>query len=430
MGRDRIIENYVQRLRNWEEPITADNLSAIAEEVGLGPDDMVVVQQKAQESFELGRNYLEFDCLDDAIENLTVARSLDPLNLETIQTLAYAYDLRYGKHKNPRDKKQAIALAQRCLEINPNSQKAVALISSLEYEANGRQRIIWLVLAVVLAIGGLKSVMDFINKRSEVEQLAQKAILETQNGQSDVAASGSEVLDSDTSVSIKIPVTFEQPGLILDPRLSVLDNYEDSSYYTLQAVLLNDSAQEVDTLTLQIEYLDKDGEVIETDSREVMGIGDAIVRPGDSYAIDLIHKTTPDLSSIRFSVATIEEALASLDGYEPATPVGYTWDAQQPPQLAFELDARSEELNVYDLTDSAYFSAEWAVTNIGDSAIGKLKLQVDFFNMAGQLMVSEEVLAVYGSDAPMLPDEVRPVGVNKSLETDYEYYEVRVVEAE
>ncbi len=441
MGRDKIIETYVQRLLNWKEPITADSLSAIAQEVGLGPDDMAAVQQKAQDHFDRGRNYLDFDCLDEAIDELSQATALDPLNFEILQTLTYAYDQRYAKRKKAEDKQQAIALAKRCLEISPNNEEAVMLISALEHEAVSRQRILWLGLAAVLLFGGFKLVTDIIVKRSEVEQLTQEITLANPDGQTAVKpdvsapeATGDTDIAPDTaaqperSIGIEIPIIFEQPGLTLEPRLSRLDNYEESSYYTLQGVFLNESTQEIDTLRVQVDYLDKDGVAIATDSKNAIDSSDATVRPGDYHAVDLVQKVTPDLSTVRLSVITIEESL-ELD-YTPSIPIDYTWGFKQPTQLTFDLVARSEDLKVYEVTDSAYFDAEWAVTNTSEIPMRTLKLQADFYNTLGELILSQDVLVVYGSDTPMLPGEVRPVRVIKSIDKDYDRYEVKVLEAE
>lgn len=428
MGRDRIIETYIQRLRSWEEPLTADSLDTIAQEVGLEPDDLAAVQQKAQDHLERGRSYLEFSCLDEAIDELNQAMALDPLNLEGLQSLTYAYDQRYVKRKHASDKKQAIALAQRCLELDPNGEASVMLISTLEHKVNSRQRLIWLGLAALLVIVGAKPIMDMLAQRAEVEQLTQDAIADSQNADSQNLDTDS-IESAETSTAADIPITFEQAGLSLDPRLSRLDNYEDASYYTLQGVLLNDSTQEIDALQLNIEYLDQAGDAIATDTKDVIAENDATVRPGDHHAIDLIQKTTPELATVRLNVITIDE-LPAPPSYDPAPLIPYTWEIQQPPQLDFDLTARSENVNIYDLTDSAYFNAEWAVTNTSDTAIRKLKLQIDFYNQQDDLFLSEEILAVYGSDAPMLPDEVRPVRVIKSIDKDYERYEVTVVEAE
>ncbi|NEZ57423.1 FxLYD domain-containing protein [Adonisia turfae] len=422
MGREQIIETYIQRLLAWEEPLTADKLSALAEEVGLSSEDVAAVQQKAQDHLERGRNYLDFDCLDEAITELTQATALDPLNFESLQTLTYAYDQRYGKHKHIEDKQQAIALAKRCLELNPSNEDAVMLISALEHEVSGRQRLLWFGLAGLLLLGGSKFTVDTIVKRSEIRQLTQDAVLEVTPGQPPSQTPG-------TGTKIDIPINFDQPGVVIEPRLSRLDNYTDSSYYTLQGVVLNDSDQEIDSLQLQIEYLNKDGVAIATDSTDAIAENDATVRPGDSHAFDLIQKITPELTDVRLNLTTIDEVPAPPN-YAQAPPIDYTWSFQQPTQVKFALATRSENFNLYDLTDSAFFDAEWSVTNTGDSAIRKLKLQASFYNTNGELILNQDILAVYGSDAPMLPGEVRPVRVIKSIEQDYARYEVTVLEAE
>lgn len=422
MGRDRIIEQYIQRLLEWEDPVTAETLSALAAEAGLGPEELAAVQKKAQEHLERGRNYLDFDRLDDAIDELTQATTLDPLNFESLQSLTYAYDQRYGKQKHPADKEQAIALAKRCLELKPSDEDAVILISSLEQDVNGRHRLLWLGLAIGVIAIGFKPVMDIITTRSEVAQLTQAI-----DPEAPAAVPAPTNSAADTSAA-DIPIQFEQPGLTLDPRQSRLDNYEDASYYTLQAVLLNTSDQEIDALQLQIEYLDDAGNAIATDSKDAIADNNATVRPGDHHAFDLIQKTTPDLASIRLSVTTLDQVPAP-ETYAAATPIPYTWDIKQPAQLSFDLTARRESLDIYNLTDSAYFDANWAVTNTSDTAIRQLKLQANFYDSQNKLILSEDILAIYGSDAPLLPNETRPIRVIKSIDKDYTRYDVKVVEA-
>ena len=433
MGRDRIIETYVQRLLAWKKPLTADSLNVIAQEAGLNLDEMAAVQQKVQEKardhFKRGSAYLESDCLDEAIDELTQATTLDPSYLEAIQTLAYAYDQRYGKRKNASDQKQAIALVKRCVEINPNSEAAFMLISTQEYRFNQRQRPIWLGLAILLAIAGGKPVMDILSQRSEVQQLTQAALQEFAENQNTAAQNPDSSTDGAIPAAIDIPITFEQPDLSLEARLSRLDNYEDSSYYTLQAVLLNNSNQEIKALQLDIECLDSDGIAIATDSKVIITPNDATLRPGDYHSIDLLQKVTPALSDVRLRVAILDQ-LPAPPNYDPAVLIPYTWSSQQPSALNFELAARRENINSYDLTDSTYFDTEWAITNTGGTDIHKLKLQVSFYNQSGKVILREDILPVYGGNTPMLPNEIRPIRINKSIDKDYTRYKVTVLEAE
>lgn len=431
MGRDQIIEDYIQRLLHWEEPVTAETLTALAQEAGLEPDDMAAVKQKAQDHLDRGRNYLDFDCLDEAIDELTQATHLDPLNFESVRDLAYAYDQRYGKHKKEPDKRQAIALAKRCLELNPKDAEPVILISSLEQGVNHRQRYLWLGAALVVLAIGIKPAIDFFSERSRIQQLSQEALIEEANS---LNSPGSEA-DTETAdapvAAADIPITLSQAevNLSLEPRQSRLDNYDETSYYTLRAVLLNTGNQEIEALKLNVDYLDQDGNILKTGSKDAIADNDAIVRPGDSHAFDLIEETTPELASVSLNVLTVDQVPAP-NTYAQGTPIPYTWGFQQPAQLNFDLRGRSENINSYDITDSTYFDAEWAVTNTGDTAIRQLKLQVNFYSNSGDILLSEDVLVVYGSDAPMLPSEVRPIRVIESIDKDYARYEVKVIEAE
>ncbi|MEO1180618.1 MAG: FxLYD domain-containing protein [Cyanobacteria bacterium J06636_28] len=446
MGRDRIIETYIQRLREWKEPPTAERLNALAQEIGLDSDDIATVQQKAQAHFEQGRHHLDTDCLDDAIDELTQATALDPLNLESLQTLTYAYDQRYGKQKNIADKHQAIALANRCQAMSPGNESPVILISSLEHGIDNRQKWFWLVLPILLVGLAFKPLMDMFTTRSAVEQLAQDADRATAPSDplsapdsldpdssgpsgSEPSASAPETTSPDISANADIPVGFDQPGLTLDLRQSRLENYEDASYYTLQAVLHNTSDQEIDALQLQVEYLDSNGDVFESESTEAIAEANATVRPGDYHAFDLIHKTTPDLAAIYLGVLKLDEVPAP-DSYPVGLLIPYTWVSQQPTQFAFDLVARNENVSSYDTTNSTIFDAQWTVTNTGDTDIRQLKLQVNFYNLQNQLTLTEEVLAVGSSTAPMLPGEIRPLRVSKAVDKDYGRYEVMVVEAE
>lgn len=443
MGRDRIIETYIQRLLEWEEPPTAERLNALAQEIGLDSDDIATVQQKAQEHFEQGRHHLDADRLDDAIDELTQATALDPLNLESLQTLTYAYDQRYGKQKNVADKHQAIALANRCQAMSPGHESPVILISSLEHDIDNRQKWVWLVLPILLVGLAFKPLMDMFTTRSAVEQLAQdtdRAATPSNPDSADPSAnnpvsgsapseSDSETTNPDVTINADIPVGFDQPGLTLDLRQSRLENYEDASYYTLQAVLHNISDQEINALQLQVEYLDSNGDVFESESTEAIAEANATVRPGDYHAFDLIHKTTPDLATIYLGVLNLDEVPAP-DNYPVGLLIPYTWGSQQPDQLSFDLVARTEDISSYDLTDSAIFDAQWTVTNTGDSAIRQLKLRVNFYNLQNQLTLSEDILAVGSSTAPMLPGEIRPLRVSKAIDKNYARYEVMVVEAE
>jgi hypothetical protein len=71
-----------------------------------------------------------------------------------------------------------------------------------------------------------------------------------------------------------------------------------------------------------------------------------------------------------------------------------------------------------------------AVTNTGEVAIKRLKLQIDFYDALGTALGSDDLLIVYGEDAPLLPGEVRPKHSLHSVSAKYANYRLTVLEAE
>lgn len=442
MSRDRIIETYVERLLAWKDPITVEKLDDLAAEVGLSPEDIAAVRKQAQNHLARGKNYLDFDCVEDAIEKLTQAASLDPLNLDILQTLAAAYENRYQQDKKPADKIAAIQTAKRCLDVAPDDAKATKLIASLEASKKPPLKRIMGGLATGLILVGALGSKPIIKTllRENLSSQAPQIDIELDIPDPELDLDG--ILDDSTPVAttstpsatvaipeIDIPVLFEQPGLTLDPRLSRLNNYDDSSFYKLQGVLLNESNQEIDSLRLQVEYLDKDSNVLLTESTMALDPHEGIMRPGDHHAFDLVQKVTPAVAQLRLTVTTLDQ-LPAPASYPTAQTIDYSWpNAQQNPGLKFDLTRRQENFSTHS-GGSGYLKADWAITNTGDQAIRQLKLEVTFYAENNRSLGSKDVLVVYGSDAALLPGEVRPVYVIENLKDTYKRYEIKVVETE
>ena len=213
----------------------------------------------------------------------------------------------------------------------------------------------------------------------------------------------------------------------IDPRLSRLNNYTDSSFYTLNGVLLNNGDQELATLRLKVDYLDAQGNILAAESTEALADNEAELRPGDTHAVNLLKKINPDLTQVRLSVVTRDQIpAASTYGLNPV--VNYTWGFTQPLNLDFSIVARTDQFKNYSST--AYHDAVFAITNTGEVAIKKLKLQIDFYDAQDHIIGSEDILVVYGKDAPMLPGEIRPKRSIHQAPKSYNSYRLTVLEAE
>ncbi|MEM7067071.1 MAG: hypothetical protein AAF572_28400 [Cyanobacteria bacterium P01_B01_bin.77] len=485
MDRDRIIEAYIQRLLAWEKPVNQDTLAAISKEVGITPAEMHAVRRQAQAHFTRGRNYIEFGVLNEAIDELTQAMALDPLNLTILHCLANAYNLRYNREQEPADRQKALLVAKRCVELKPNDKEALVLISFLEHTpANDEQKVFqWTKQKIGVVAGGVVTVGLGLMGLSRLPVFSQPPVLlgpapgtivpgsaiyesstpGTSRQEAPVAA------DIDLSADVEIPVNFEYPGIVLEARLSQVGDYEDAVYYQLHGIFINAGDQEIRQLALKVEFLDQNNVAIAANDTEAIGISDAIIRPGDTHAFNLLQKVTSDLSTVQLSVTTLEQALAR-NTYVPPTPINYGWDSLEPETISFELASRSEVFGgvgvaaaeaasmlddapiALKVNDDASeqaaaeqrqandarqkqpntygFNAEWMLINTGNYPLQKLKLKADFYDANDRRLQSEDVIAISKNDAPLLPGETRPFRVIKSIAKGYERYTVTVLEAE
>ncbi|MGD1949445.1 MAG: hypothetical protein ACFB14_07340 [Leptolyngbyaceae cyanobacterium] len=446
MGRDRIIEAYIQRLLAWEKPITRATLTRIAEEVGITSGELEAISIQAKAHFTRGRGYIEFGCLDDAINELNQAVALEPVNLEILQALANVYGLRYNRTRERVDKQTALFIAKRCIELKPDAKEAMVLISFLEHTpAKGKQQASkWTQQKIAALAGGVATLSIGLLGVSRLPVFSKPsaplgpapgtmipgAAVLYEPGQSVEPDSGIEI---DFVSDVDIPVIFDHPGLMLEARVSELGDYENEVYYRLQGVFINASDQEFSKLTLNVEFLDRNDLAIAATAKDAVADTDAVIRPGDTHTFNLLQRVTPDLATIRLSITNLEQSLARST-YVPPTPINYGWATPEPDGIRFDLTSRSEKATQdSEFADNAInpsFNAEWVIINTSDLPIHELKLKADFYDDNEQLLQTEDVFAINTNDAALLPGETRPFRVIAPVVSDYERYKVSVAKIE
>ena len=359
MARASIIEAYIQRLLAWNQPVTQSTLKTIAADVGITQGELDAINLKVEAHIARGLNHWEFGHLDSAIDELTQARALDPINLEVLHALADIYNLRYQQDSSLAYCKQALLVAQRCVELKPNDKEALALVKELKPNAGSQPLSRQTKPNIFILIGFLEKVLSpkKISRRTKTKIAVLILFLQQPVNLPRVAASttsvmailtagvaaatvsmggleripgfsnsGPDTVVSETDAADKsaapdkastpanafdpgpnIPVVFDHPGLLIEPRLSRLGEYEGEDYYKLHGIVINDSGQEVRMLKLKVEMLDGDGVAISTIDQVAVTDNDVIIWPGDTHSFNLFHKITPALISVRVSVTDIEQ---------------------------------------------------------------------------------------------------------------------------
>ncbi len=492
MGRDRIIEAYIQRLLTWEKPLTSATLTVIAEEVGITGNELDAIRSQADSHLTRGRAYMEFGCLDDAIKELNQSVSLDPLNLDGLHTLANAYSQRHNRTNDKADRQKALLVAKRCVELKPDDKEALVLISFLEHTPVKSKQVSakWTRQKLTILAGGFATVGLGIMGLSRLPIFSQPpaplgpapgtivpgSVIYESKDDAKAEDVDTDPVTIDLAADVDIPVIFDYPGLVMEARLSELGDYNDELYYQLQGVLINASDQEFRNLVLNVEFLDRNDVAISTTEKDAISEQDAIIRPGDNHTFNLLQKITPELATVRLSVASLQQ-IPARKTYVPPTPINYSWQDLEPENISFELASRSElfgvsgveltapdkiksgnsqpdnsddnqaaesgndnqdsensessnESNSEPRPEPVTFNSEWVIINTHDFPISKLKLKVDFYSTNDRLLQSEDVFAIHNNDAPLLSGETRPFRVIQPIVKGYERYKVTVVEAE
>ncbi|MEM1240649.1 MAG: hypothetical protein AAGI45_12475 [Cyanobacteria bacterium P01_H01_bin.26] len=362
-----VIEAYTQRLLAWEKPITPTVLKAIADEVGITAGELASISQTVQTHLARGLDYLELGQFEQAINELNQAKALEPVNLEVLHALADTYSQRYAQTNRGADKHQAMLIAKRCVQLSPGDKKALTLKKHLE-RVDAPQNITgstkpnfflliffleniftlarlsrraktkiavlilflqqpvtlpqlpgWVSLKTALVTGGIVSLGIGAVGVENLRAFSDPALSTLIPGWTAPEASGPVdiIPGGKFDPGPNIPVKFEHPGLLIEPKLSRLGEYDGEAYYKFYGAVINDSGQEVRKLNLKVEFLDGDGVAIATLNETTLTEGDAIIRHGDTRSFRLFHKITPELISVRVSVVEIEQVV----GWVPRSPV-------------------------------------------------------------------------------------------------------------
>ncbi|MEM7067070.1 MAG: tetratricopeptide repeat protein [Cyanobacteria bacterium P01_B01_bin.77] len=349
MGRASIIEAYIQRLLAWKQPITPSILADIAADVGITKGELDAINLKVQTHLTRGNGYGETGDFDRAIDHLTQASALNPVNLDVLHSLAYLYNLRYNQDSNLDDQKQALSIAKRCVELNPQDKEALTLVSCLEGTVSSPKLSRQTKPNIFILIGFLENIFSLakLSRRTKTkiavlilflqqpihppkkEWWTQAVTAVVAGGVATVGLSltgvrlpilSSPVPETIVSAPVfdpgpNIPVRFNHPGLLIEPRLSRLGDYDGENYYKLHGIVINDSGQEVRKLNLKVELLDGDGVPLSTINQ--VAVTNDSIRPGDTESFNLFHKSTAALISVRVSVVDIEQVVEGKNQLSP-----------------------------------------------------------------------------------------------------------------
>lgn len=140
MDRDSIIRSYLEKITALEatrrNSLRSDDLHELARSLGMSEDDLAAAEAARRAHVDRGVNHARYKQWDDAITELKEALAYDPMDVETLHSLALAHQGRWTQRGNQDDRQQARSLARRLLEIDPRHEASFALLGELDLPAS------------------------------------------------------------------------------------------------------------------------------------------------------------------------------------------------------------------------------------------------------------------------------------------------------
>lgn len=422
----RYISAAIDLAAEREDELSDDELTEIAAELGLTPEDLARVDQVIEDHVTRGRGYVSHAMWDDAIEELEEAITLAPRRTDALHQLAAAYLGRAEATGFADDRERARQLARKCLELDPEYDAAFDLLGQLDGTAASHEvtptigigllagAVIAVLLTVVLgylAISTTGPVPDPPPPPSPVTHETPEQPVETGERELDV-----EFVENPRS-----------EGLAFEPLRARLAVYPENAFFRLWGDLEVTGALEVERVNLSLSLLDADGEAVTTDSWEAWAGHEATLRRGDHGFFEHLTRADGRAESARLEVTLVEKTPSGGE-YEKARPVDVQWRIDRPEHVDIVFAERAHRFSSNDLFDGGFVHATWEVQNAGTAPIRTLKYEVRLLDAGGEPLEVKTRLATFSSHPPIRPGDVFLESLVTQVPETYDHYELSVVE--
>lgn len=423
---------------------TEEELRSIAREIGLSDEDLVAIDQAALDHAVRGKGFLEHQRYGDAITELEEAVGVAPRRVEWLHSLAQARLGRWHEKRQPADLERAEVLARECLELDPHHAASYEVLNALDHPPSAPpagKRIAALLSLFVFALL-LIVMIAAMYLWSSGQDAGAPAVEEPGAAAVKVPISPDPAAEASAAKELDIPITLD-PGstgvvLGLDPRLSRLVSYQPlarlrrdatgKSFFTLNAILNNRGATELDKLGVRLELLDDAGTVVDRAAFEALNKAAPVLRPGDAHALHQLRETHDSVRAARLVVEIVEENPAA-SSYAAAPPLDVDWRAERSADLEITLRERSYRFseNALARDGNGYFDAVIEIENTGDRTIRALKLEAEIAGPGGAWTVLDANHVVTSSGPALYPGEVRLKRFIEKVEARPDGYRMFVV---
>jgi tetratricopeptide (TPR) repeat protein len=416
---DKILEIQQQQ---QNRSLSELELHDIALSLGVSESDWQFIQKVFNNHRTRALGYLKFNNWQDAIPEFEQALTLKPIDIPCLNGMASAYKLKWQSSGDSKDSQLAENYAKQCLEIQPDNQDALKLISQLKQKpsANTSQptaskssskaatRLGWLGVLGASLVGFFTYL--FVPSESTGERQSSDSELMFSDS-SDQYTSGSE--DSNQNEG-QIPVEFVNDAYSENIEFitenSSLSDYNESYNYEYKGEL-KIKGVEIDKLKFKVELIDTNGNVVAVANEEVIQDYMPIFRSGDivpvHFSVFKQNTKAPSLQKVKMTI-TDKDIQASNAKFEPSPEISVNWSFKKPANFDIKLRERNNAFApIAYLKGKTRHNLVIEVENTGNSTIQALKLEIQWLDANGKVLESRDNIINYSSMPKIKPGQTR-----------------------
>lgn len=444
--RDDMIRSYVSRVMEVRErregAMRAEDLRAIARDIGLSEEDLAAAEQEALDHIARGRQFLQHGRSDDAIAALSKAVALAPDQLDARIDLAQALRDRFRRTGRSEDRANAIAQARACIDQDPSCQRAYLLLNELDQPAVGARAgssgsgvgalVAFAALGAFILLGGVAAVGFLTLAPSSSPPMPPE--VSTYDAPQPVTPNLPAPTAAQPAAAPELPLEVKLPdntGLTATVVSSKYDYYKhsDTGYYKGVIELKNDLGNKAFTdVTGTLKLFGSDGAVILSDSSSALSrIGSDHALPGDTMSVAWTKEVKVTPARAVFEISAVNTTLAN----PPASPpTQLSWDIDTPFKERLTMATRRFMFKRYHDNPKGYASLTLELRVTGDTPIEKGRMRVELLDAQGKLITHKPLYLPGMLGGPIRPDTVRLVSGTWESTVDVDSVRVAIEEIE
>ncbi|MGB0930501.1 MAG: tetratricopeptide repeat protein [Chitinophagales bacterium] len=378
-----------------------DELQKIAMDLGIGKESWAGLQKEFQDSLMRGKGYMKYNNWDDAIQELKHAEQINPFHLGVLMEMSESYKQLWLKNDSPIDEEFAEQYAKRCLQIQPNHERSLQLISSLKVPASAtKERSTnwwrkWVALVIGLfLLGGI--LVYNVSQPRKVEIIGDNG----NDGNTDSTTTNNDIDYGNVKVDFRYDNSNQ--GLKWLVEDSYFQEFDKAFGYTLKMNVLPQGI-ELSRLRIKVTLFDENRQEVYSQDERVVDDETYIHDDFIPIVMTLFNEVDPIPKVVSAEVSVIDVKMERLSDLYPVSPKKqFVWGVKRPPNMNIEIRERYSKLSASYNKKSSYHHIILEVKNMGKYPVKELKVGVSWVNHDPKMVDAVETMLVSPSSTTAL----------------------------